>query len=406
MIRKRLHIVKRLSTHQLGILLGCAILCLGLVSCTTSPAATRRLIVWHTWDEAEAPIIEELLADFQRLNPDIQISVERKAYTTVLDEFAEASKAGLGPDVLIGLESVYAHLLYENGLVANLNEANIDWSVFDPATLQSVQRGNDVRVGVPINAYVSVLFFNRSLIEEPPDSFEALQSVSEEGVKVGLPTTFFAGYWGITGVGESVFDGDALAGDSEASLSKWLEWLVAFQQTPGAVLSPDIRALVNSFAQGDIALLAMDSLELAALEEQLGSEQVGIATMPGFPKSQPFSNVELIVVNSASVQTEAAALLINFMSNEAQQRKLARSTSGRAPVNRAVSLNPTLFPRVSVILRQNKAAVVPTTRQDHLINRLIVTADPIYQQVLEGLITPAEGAQRIVDAVNGSKAGQ
>ncbi|MCA9935651.1 MAG: extracellular solute-binding protein [Anaerolineales bacterium] len=382
------------------LILAFVLLSLGLVGCAAAPTTTGRLIVWHTWDEAEAPVIEQLLTDFQSLNPDIQISVERKEYNMALDEFAEASRAGLGPDMLIGLESPHAHLLYDYGLVANLNEMNIDWTVFNPATLQSVQSGDDARVGVPLNAYVSVMYFNRSVIEEPPTTLEALQAVSAEGIKVGLPTTFFAGYWGITGVGGSVFDGDALADDSAVNIAKWLEWLAAFQQTPGAVLSPDIRALVDSFAKGDIDLLMMDSLELAALEEQLGSDQLGVALIPGSPNSQPFSNVELIVVNSASVQQEAAARLSNFLCNETQQRKLARSTSGRAPVNRVVNLNATLFPRVSMILQQNQTAVVPTTRQDNLINRLIVTADPIYQQVLEGLTTPMAGAQFIVDTVN------
>lgn len=396
----------RFSLRRLEILLGCAILCLGLAACASPPTATGHLIVWHTWSEAEAPIIEQTLADFQQLYPNIHISVERKDYKTVLDEYAQASRAGLGPDVLIGLESVFAHLLYQNGLVVNLNEVDIDWTVFDPATLQSAQRGDDVRVGVPLDAYVSVLFYNRSLIEQPPDSFAALQAVSEAGVKVGLPTTFYSSYWGITGLGGSVLAGDELSSDSEDALSDWLDWLVTFQQTPGAVLSPDIRALVDSFAQGDIALLVTDSLELASLEERLGSEQVGLATIPGFPEARPFSTVELMVVNSASAQEEAAALLINFMSNAAQQRKLARTTSGRAPVNRNVSLNPTLFPRVSMILQQHQTAVVPTTRQDDLINRLIVAGDPIYQQVLGGLIMPREGARLIVTAVNRGEDGQ
>ena len=378
---------------------------LGLVACAPSPQTTGRLVVWHTWSEAEAPIIEQMLADFQKLNPDIRLSVERKEYTTVLDEFASASQAGLGPDVLIGLEGVFAHLLYQNGLVANLNGIGINWDVFDPATLQSVQRGSDVRVGVPLNAYTSVMYYNRSLIEKPPESLEALRAASAEGIKIGLPATFFAGYWGITGLGGTVFDGDELGADSQTSIANWLDWLVAFQQTPGAVLSPDIRALVDGFARGDIALLVTDSIELASLEEKLGSEQLGVAKIPGFPGAQPFSNVELIVVNSASVQTEAAVRLSNFMSNAAQQRKLARTSSGRAPVNRAVSLNPILFPRVSVISGQNQAAVVPTTVQDGFINRLIKEADPIYQQVLEGLVTPSAGAQMIIDAVRSGRDG-
>lgn len=377
------------------------LLCVALVGCTAVSAPRGRLVVWHTWNEAEAPIIEQVLQDFQELHPDIHLSVERKVYATVLDEYAAASRAGLGPDVLIGLESVFAHLLYENGLVANLDDSNIDWSLFDPNTLQSVRRDADVRVGVPLNAYVSVMFYNPEQIEQPPDSLDALQAVSEAGVKVGVPTTFFDSYWGVTGLGGTVFAGDALSLEAEESLADWLTWLVAFQQTPGAVLSPDIRALVASFSRGDIPLLVVNSLELATFQAELGETPVGVATIPGYPATRPFSNVELMLVNSASVQQEAAAVLINFMSNEAQQRKLARTTSGRAPGNQRVSLNPILFPRVSVILQQNQTAVVPTTRQDDLINELIVAADPVYQLVLEGLLTPEAGAQQIIETVNG-----
>ena len=391
---------------QFWLTLAFVLLSLGLVGCTSAPSAAGRLIVWHTWDAEEADIIEQILADFQRLHPEIQLSVERKTYVTVLDEYAEAARAGLGPDVLIGLESVYAHLLYENGLVANLASSGIEWALFEPATLQSVQRDAGARVGVPLNAYVPILFFNRGLIEQPPSSFEELTAVAAQGLTVGVPTTFFDSYWGLTGLDGTLFADNRLSAESEADLANWLAWLVAFQQTPGAVLSPDIRALVDGFGRGDLAMLVVNSLELAYFEEALGSEQVGVAAIPGFPAAQPFSNVELLVVNSASVQTEAAVLLSNFMSNEAQQRKLARATSGRAPVNRSVSLNPTLFPRVSVILQQNQTAVIPTTQQDDLINRLIVAADPIYQQVLEGLITPEEGAHLIIAAVNNGEEGQ
>lgn len=388
------------SRHRHRWLFAALIISVVLTGCATSQPVNGRLIVWHTWEAAEAPIIEEMLADFQRLHPEIHISIERKEYDTALDEFAEASQAGLGPDVLIGIESVFAHLLYERGWVTNIASEAIDWNQFEASTLRSVQRDNGVRVGVPLNAYVSVLFYNPALIDEPPTSIESLFAVSQSGMKVGIPTTFFAGYWGVTGLGGTVFDEDALSDESVSGISEWLEWMFAFQQTPGAVLSPDLPALKDGFARGDLALLVDNSLELASLQEALGEEQVGVVTIPGSPTSQPFSTVELMVVNSASVQLDAAAVLMNFMSNEAQQRKLARATSGRAPVNRTVSLDPTLFPRVSEILAQNQTAVVPTTAQDDLLNLLIIESDPIYQQVLEGLISAEEGAQMIIDAVN------
>jgi len=374
---------------------------LGLAACAFPPTTGQGLIVWHTWSEAEAPVIEQVLVDFQRLHPEVRVSVERKPYTTALDEFAAASHAGLGPDVLIGVESVYAHLLNENGLATNLRAVAIDWTRFDANTLLSVEGQSRTRVGAPLNAYVGILFYNPTLIDAPPKTLADLMAMSQQGVKVGIPTTFFAGYWGITGLGGTVFDGDALGPDAEASLATWLTWLVTFQQTPGAVLSPDMRALVDGFARGDIALLAANSLELASLKERMGSDGVAVAPIPGFPQARPFSNVEVMVMNSASVQHEAVALLINFMTNETQQRKLARSTSGRAPVNRKVGrLNETLYPHVSVILKQNRAAVVPTTGQDRLINHLIVAADPVYQQVLEGVLSPEDGAREIVALVS------
>ena len=372
---------------------------LGLTSCGLPRTTGKALIVWHTWSEAEAPVLEQVLADFQRLHPDIRVSVERKAYTTALDELAVASRAGLGPDILIGLESVYAHILYQDGSTADLRDLAVDWTRFDAGTLQSINRDNGVRVGVPLNGYVNVLFYNPSLVKEPPRTLAELVAMSDQGTRVGIPTTFFASYWGITALGGSLFDGDALSTGAEESLAAWLAWLVAFQRTSGAVLSPDMRGLVDGFERGDVAVLMGNSLELASLTARMGSDGVAVATLPEFPRAHPFSNVEVMVMNSASVQKEAAALLIDFLTNETQQRKLARSTSGRAPINRHVGrLNSVLYPHVSAILQQNRAAIVPTTAQDQIINRLIVLADPIYQQVLEGLLSPEEGAHRIVTA--------
>ncbi len=375
---------------------------LTVAACAAPSVTGKGLIVWHTWSEAEAPVIEHILADFQDLHPDVRVSVERKPYTTALDEFAAASRAGLGPDILIGVESVYAHILYENRLAADLRPVAVDWARFTPNTLRSVERKSGARVGVPLNAYVSVLFYNPTLVADPPRTLADLATLSRRGVKVGVSTTFFAGYWGVTGLGGTVFAGDTLGDGAEASLAAWLAWLVEFQRTPGAVLSPDTRALLDGFARGDIALLVTNSLELASLQERMGSDRVAVATIPGFPQARPFSNVEVMVMNSASVQPDAAALLINFVTNETQQRKLARSTSGRAPVNRKVGrLNSILYPHVSAILQQNRVAVVPTTGQDQLINRLIVAADPMYQQVLEGVLSPEDAARAIVTAVSG-----
>lgn len=377
------------------------VLVLWLTACSRGSGTlpSGRLLVWHTWNEAEAPIIEQLLADFERLHPGVHLTVVRKPYDTALEAFAQDAQAGLGPDVLIGLESVYARLLYEHGLVADLSASEVDWQLFDPRALQSVQV-EDARVGAPLNAYVHVLFYNRALLPAPPASLDEVQRLAGQGVNIGIPTTFFASYWGITALGGSVLDGDGLGEASTPAIARWLTWLAAFRQTPGAVLSPDMRALVEGFAQGKMAALVANSLDLAYLEAQLGAENLAVATLPGYPVAQPFANVEVMVVNSASTQTQAAAALINFLSNETQQRKLARSTAGRAPVNRRVSqLNPTLYPRVSVVLEQARAAVVPTAAQDQVLNRLIPVADPIYQQVLEGILSPDEGAQQIVDAL-------
>ena len=396
-LRKRMNVIS--NPRRVFLLLMIVLALVLLSACSGASPTTGRLIVWHTWNEVEAPIIEQVLEDFQGLHPDIKLSVERIEYTTAFSTYVQAARAGLGPDVMIGLESVYGHVLYENALTANARETAIDWSLFDPATLQSVQRDDATFVGVPINAYVSILFYNTELVDQPPTTLDELRATSEEGIKVGLPTTFFDSYWGVAGLGGSVFDGESFADESETALRAWLEWLVALQDTPGAVLSQDIRALVNGFSRGDLGVLVVTSLDLPGIEEALGAEQVNVALLPGYPTAQPFSNVEVMVINRASVQTQAAAELINFVSNSAQQRKLAQSTSGRVPINPTVRLNPVLFPRVSVILQQNQTAVIPTTQQDTLINQLITNANPIYQQVLEGVISPEEGARLIVEAV-------
>jgi maltose-binding protein MalE len=169
-----------------------------------------------------------------------------------------------------------------------------------------------------------------------------------------------------------------------------------------------MRALVDGFERGDLAILVADSLQLAHIEETAQDpDSLGIAPIPGYPTSQPFSTVELVVVSSASTQKDVAALLINFLANETQQRRFARSISGRVPVNRQViQLDPTLYPRASAILQQARASIVPTVAQDQLLNALILSADPVYQQVLEGILSPQEGAQQIIETLKSDPNGK
>ncbi|MGD8587072.1 MAG: hypothetical protein PVJ75_17095, partial [Chloroflexota bacterium] len=78
-----------------------------------------RIILWHSWSEAEAAVLDEALAEYQELHPEVRVIPVALPQDQILEEFVDAGNDGLAPSLLIGRDSWIGELV-NNGLIQPL----------------------------------------------------------------------------------------------------------------------------------------------------------------------------------------------------------------------------------------------------------------------------------------------
>jgi maltose-binding protein MalE len=306
----------------------------------------------------------------------------------------------MGPDLLIA-PARWAQALVEAGVIQPLSEQTVDTSIYLP-TLVDHLHYQDKLYALPLSAHTYALYYNKTMVAEPPTTLTDLLNRAGGGHPVALETTFYGAFWGIQASGGQ-FDPRERVILDEKSVADWLTWLTRAQANPNIILSRDEELLYTLFREGQVAYYVGGSDRLLALQQALGPEAVGVAPLPGSLNNPagPFLQAEALMFNTASTpaQTAVALELARFLTNEAQQTKLARQ-AGRIPANALVRIDPRVFPAVAGFIDQTKTAVpLPLTPSG---GQALVQGDLTYVQTLEGILEPADAAQILVNQFNNS----
>ncbi|MBV7338688.1 extracellular solute-binding protein, partial [Chloroflexi bacterium TSY] len=166
-------------------------------------------------------------------------------------------------------------------------------------------------------------------------------------------------------------------------------------------LDQDDDLLYQLFTDDEVVYYVGRSPDLLRIQEKLGEEQVGVTSLPtGYADSAgPFLETEPIYISTASsnAQTQRALLLIHFLTNVEQQRKLAQST-GRVPANAQVRIDRRVSPAVAGFVEQSKTAV--PLRLIPQVADAVQFGEEAYIQVLEGLSDSTNAANQLTARVN------
>ena len=367
-----------------------------LTSCSNSTnddsLPKGRILLWHTWTGSEEEALNRLLDKFHDVYPELTVISTPYSAEYLKGEFEDKVIQGLGPDLLIGSQRWLPDLA-DAGLIQIIDEEELDTSGYLTAAVNTLRyKGN--LYGLPLSVRTSALYYNRKQIKEAPETLDELLALAAEGHKVALNTSFADAFWGIQAFGGRLLDDDNRIVLNQGGFTNWLEWLVEAQNMPNLILSKDDEVLYSLFAEGDITFYIGQSAKLLELQEILGKENVGVAALPAGPTDEagPFLESEPLFLSTASSkeQSDRAMLLIQFLTNVEQQRKMAQ-LAGRIPANPRVRIDRRVSPAVAGFVEQSKTAVplllIPQ------MSDAIVFGEEVYVQTLEGL-SPA------VDAVN------
>jgi maltose-binding protein MalE len=367
-----------------------------------------RMLLWHTWRNGDAAALNEVLATFNEIHPNVNIKQQQFTDAEeLLTQFQVAADAGLGPDLIIA-SGQEVRRLADAHLLRPIDNAVDDTIIqrYDPAALDSLRYQNAL-YGLPVSMDTLVLYYDTALVEQPATTLDALLAEAAQGRIVAMTTNFTDAFWGVQAFGGSLFDDERRVILDRGGFANWLAWLKDARDAPGMLLDSNREVLRNRFIEDGVAYYIGYASEYSAIVEGTeempgkGEDAVGVAILPAGPTAgaAPFLSVQAFLFSEVSSdnQRQLALELAQFVTNAEQQSTLMRET-GLTPANNRVRVNPRLNPVVAIFTAQARAAVPILNIPE--MDAVFRFGGDAYTRVLEGLLEPAEASATVTAAIN------
>ena len=242
--------------------------------------------VWHSWDEPYLPALVQIIANFQAIYPHVLFDVLYIPRENLLERYMlEAQEGSGGPSILLG-PADWGPPLYDEGLLFDLTElAEQDLlRTFNPAALRQMQY-HDALIGLPYSIQGVVLYRNRDIIPESPDTFDDLVSLARsftQGEVIGadLERGFFFSGGHLNGIGGELMDENGDPAFNDETGVAWVNMLIEFELAgPTEYLS---NRDLDLFMEGRVGFIIDGTWNMDSILEVLGSESIVIDPWPAY----------------------------------------------------------------------------------------------------------------------------
>ncbi len=352
-----------------------------------------------------AEIVNDSMKLFTKLNPDVKVSLKPVLRDEQLSDFTREIARGAGPDIFaVSLINDKISSLIRSGYLKSLDEDNFDLSQFRPETLQQVSY-HDQLYAIPVRLGTQVLCYNKKKVKQTPKTLDELILQARRGYSVGLSSTFPTAFWGTGAFGGKLFDesGRIALGEDQGWV-QWMQWLKNAQHEPNFYLIEDDETLQEAFIQERLTYMTCSSGWLPLLNEALGTNNLGVALLPGRenqPATPPVWTVGFIFNRASSKNQHQLALKIaQFLTNAQYQQQLQVKAAFLIPVNKNAKVDASLFPKQAVLFEQSKTGIIVSLDQLEKNKAIFDYGSVLYDQVIAGEMTPEEAALKIQQAVN------
>lgn len=402
---------------------------------TTEPVA-RHLTIWHAYagQQDKVDFINWAMAGFKAKYPDIQIDevpMEHSAYKTKL---TTAMAAGNPPDVFYTLPGGYLGQFAQSGQVYELDDelAKDGWGdSFIPSTLKAVQF-NGKTFGVPIDMDAVVVWYNKKLFEThgwtTPETWDEFLALGEQikaagivpvalGNKDSWPATFWFQFFELRLAGTGIVD-KFNAGDSTASFDP--QGIVPLQLMADLAkkgfFPTGFNGMTDSeanmlFMNGQAAMNVTGTWEIGAVAEApKDTFDLGFFSFPTFSngvdtQTDVIAGVAAAFAISQSCANKAdAVLFLKHLTSKEVMAKYVEIRKTPVDVKDATTetvAGPVLYGIMSQVLQP--AASLDSFYDTAMPPAAMQVYYTVLQGVLDGSITPADGAKQLNDAMKAGK---
>jgi ABC-type glycerol-3-phosphate transport system substrate-binding protein len=225
-----------------------------------------------------------------------------------------------------------------------------------------------------------------------------------QGKGIAIDSAFLSSVWGVGAMGGTLFNSVNQFTLEEAALGRWLSWLKNAEQTPNVYIDNRRDVLFDLFATGKVAYFPCWTFEMSVLQKKLG-DRLSVSVLPGnLNSASPALEINVLALNAytTTAQKGLAFEFAKFVTRREQQLafQAARDTVV-APINPKVLVDRRLqSTRRSLIDQVQNSFSIPIAQAQYRIDRLIKYGDLIYNQVMQGDISPAAGADQFIHQIN------
>ena len=327
---------------------------------TEAPAATEvpsmepvTISFWEQEGDDVDVFIDQLIADFQAANPNIVVERSHYENEALRDQFQTASLAGAAPEV-VRVPNDFAGPFSELEIVAPVSDlfdeaflAQFFPGALDPAVVKGTLWGVPDNYGNHL-----MLIYNKSLIAEPPATFEELVTKAKElttgdiqGFAYNLNEPYWgAGFYGAFG-GWPLDETDAPQFNNESFIN-YLKFVAQLKADGVVPQECDYACADTLMKDGKAAMIINGDWSLGDYTTALG-ENMGVAPVPSINGGNytEMTAGKYFMTSIATVddpaKKEAVQKFITFMTSPEVQ-KMWLDQFKRLPSNTEVAKDPSI----------------------------------------------------------------
>ncbi|HEY7418571.1 MAG TPA: extracellular solute-binding protein [Ktedonobacteraceae bacterium] len=398
-----------------------ALLTMMLAACggSTTSSGPVTLTYWYTEGTAEAPVVLQLIKQFEQQNPNIHINAQYQDFAQAQSKFTTAAQSNTAPDVLrsdVGWVAQFASLRYLLPLDSYTSQS--DQNNYLPNAL-AYDKYNGHLYGLPqVTDFLALLYnkaeFAKAGITSPPATMtqfeaDAEKLASSKAAKYGFETSgssyFILPFLWAYGGGMIDQHNNILVNNADSVAG--LNFLLKLQNQdkvmpPKVDVANGYNNMVNDLKDGNTGMIfdgpweTSNILTGSAFTDKSNLGIMGIPTGPTGVTGSPTGGQSYVIYAGTKHPAEAAKF-IEFMSSTASQVAIAKANNTlpsrqSAYSDSGVTSNPVISSFYAI---RNTAVARPVIPQG---GELFNDFDPNVQAALLGQKSPNDALNAVATA--------
>jgi ABC-type glycerol-3-phosphate transport system substrate-binding protein len=345
---------------------------------------TGKVTVWHTLNEPQLAVLQELVRSFIRMNPEVRFEFQYIPIEALRQRYYTAAYLGGGPSLLIA-PAEWGAAYYADNLVEDLSPYIVSQfrETILPAPLAACQ-ASGAQYALPLAQTGLVMYRNTVLVPSASANLSALKLQVQRATRSGNVGLFIdlgaeAASSMLPSQGGDWMDANGLPvfnAMNYQSAKKWLALLKHLDEMGGVEFNQNQSYTL--FSQGRVGITFSDARHRQELARLLGGENLAIDPWPEPMGSWVKSTAIYLNVNASlrsSAEHNSALMFMGALLSRSIQGRLA--STGLLPVLRDVEIGDALDASAYRALASQTAAYPPAWSG---------TLRPVYLPVIDQLL--------------------